>query len=206
MTTAACTPATAEGWRTLHNRHTGERLRIRRVEREGQTWLELDGTLGPHQEGPPLHIHHFETEEGTVRAGRLSASIDGRVVTVDAGGAAVLPAGSAHRWWNAGDETVHFAGVVRPLVDLDVFLESAFDVINRSRKGRPSLFYMAHLAWRHRQTQTTLFAPRWLQRVLVPAVVLIGTALGRYRGSGWPGCPRSARPAAAGATGAAVEA
>jgi hypothetical protein len=34
-----------------------------------------------------------------------------------------------------------------------------------------------------------LFAPRWLQTVLVPAVVLIGTLLGRYRGTSWPGCP-----------------
>jgi quercetin dioxygenase-like cupin family protein len=187
----------SDGWRTLRNRHTGEQLRIRRVQHDGQTCLELDGSLGPHQEGPPLHIHHAESEEGIVNAGRLSAIIDGRVVTVDAGRAAVFPAGSAHRWWNADDETLHFTGLVQPLVDFDVYIESAFDVINRSPAGRPSLFYIAHLAWRHRNTQTVLFAPRWLQRVLLPAIVVIGTALGRYRGTSWPGFPASAPQAAA---------
>jgi hypothetical protein len=48
---------------------------------------------------------------------------------------------------------------------------------------------MAHLAWRHRRTQAVLFAPLWLQRVLLPVVVLLGRILGRYRGTDWPGCP-----------------
>jgi hypothetical protein len=48
---------------------------------------------------------------------------------------------------------------------------------------------MAHLAWRHRKTQAVLFAPLWLQAVVVPAIVFVGTLLGRYRGTDWPGCP-----------------
>ena len=41
-----------------------------------------------------------------------------------------------------------------------------------------------------------LFAPLWLQKVLVPAIVAVGTILGRYRGTDWPGCPdrREAAP------------
>jgi len=62
-------------------------------------------------------------------------------------------------------------------------------VLNAGPPGRPPLFYMAHLSWRHRRTQTVLFAPPWVQAVLVPTVVLIGTILGRYRGTAWPGCP-----------------
>jgi len=34
-----------------------------------------------------------------------------------------------------------------------------------------------------------LFAPRWVQTFLLPVVVLLGTVLGRYRGTEWPGCP-----------------
>lgn len=183
------TPSDWNDWRTLHNRHTGETLRIRRPIQDGQPYLELHGTLGPRQEGPPLHVHHAEAEEGVIHSGQLSATVDGRSMTVRAGETAVLPAGSAHRWWNAGDDELRFSGVVRPLVDLDVFLPAIFDVVNRSPVDRPSLFYLAHLAWRHRSTQTVLFAPRWLQRVLLPVIVLVGTVLGRYRGTGWPGCP-----------------
>src|SRR5215472_3469085 len=65
-------------WRTLTNRHTGERLQIRRVVRDGSMCLELKGTLPPRQDGPPLHIHYYEYEEGTVVAGTLGAEVDGR--------------------------------------------------------------------------------------------------------------------------------
>jgi len=181
--------AHSQGWLTLNNRHTGEQLQLRRVVRDGELCLELRGTLPPRQEGPPLHVHHMECEEGRVVAGTLSAEVDGRRFRVEAGGTALLPIGSAHRWWNDGDEILRFEGVTKPLVDLDVFLKAAFEVLNSGPANRPPLFYMAHLSWRHRKTQTVLFAPTWLQALIVPAVVLVGTILGRYRGTDWPGCP-----------------
>ena len=103
MTTGTALDATeSSNWLTLGNRHTGERLVLRRVVRDGEMCLELRGSLPPRQEGPPLHIHYGEDEEGTVIAGTLSAVVNGRQIHVEAGGTAVLPRGSAHRWWNAG--------------------------------------------------------------------------------------------------------
>jgi len=197
MATAANTDRSeSTGWRVLHNRHTGERLALRRIARSGQLCLELKGALPPRQEGPPLHMHFEENEVGTVVAGTLSAEVDGRVFEVEAGGTAALPKGSAHRWWNAGDTELVFEGVTQPLIDLDVYLQAIFEVLNAGPANRPPLFYMAHLAWRHRHTQAVLFAPPWLQKLLVPAIVFAGTILGRYRGTDWPGCPdrRSAAP------------
>lgn len=136
-----------------------------------------------------MHIHHQEDEEGRVKAGTLSAVIDGRAITVPAGESAVLPRGLAHRWWNAGDDELIFEGVVRPLVDIDQYLQAIFEIVNAGPPGRPSLFYLAHLSLRHRQTQEILVMPRPVQAVLFRAVVLVGTLLGRYRGTDWPGCP-----------------
>ena len=48
---------------------------------------------------------------------------------------------------------------------------------------------MAHVALRHRQTQHVIVMPAPLQAVLFRAVVAIGTVLGKYRGTDWPGCP-----------------
>ncbi len=81
-------------------------------------------------------------------AGRLGAEVDGRRVQVEAGGAVLLPMGSTHRWWNAGDETLVFEDVTRPVDDLDVYLAGAFEVLNSGPANRPPIFYMAHLAWR----------------------------------------------------------
>jgi mannose-6-phosphate isomerase-like protein (cupin superfamily) len=180
---------TRPGWLTLNNRHTGERLHMRRVRRNGVTSLELSGTLPPNHDGPPLHVHFKEDEGGVVVTGTLAAMVDGVEVRVEKGGPVRLPMGSAHRWWNGGADTLQFDGVVTPLVDLDRFLAGIFDVMNAGTEQRPPVFYMTHLVWRYRKTQTVLIAPRWIQAVLFPTVVLVGTLLGRYRGTDWPGCP-----------------
>ena len=179
----------------LHNRHTGERLELRRVVRDGQACLSLQGSLPPHRQGPPRHIHFAELEEGRVVSGTLSAEVDGQVLSIPAGGGATFPAGAAHRWWNDGDETLVAHGVVRPVVDLDVYLSAVFEVLNSGPADRPSLFYLAHVAWRHRGTQCVLFMPRALQTVVLPLIVFAGTLLGRYRGTEWPGAPSRCTPA-----------
>jgi hypothetical protein len=132
----------------LLSRHTGERLALRRVVRDGETCLEIRGTLPPRQQGPPLHVHDFELEEGRV-----------------------------------------IAGYARPVVDLDRYVHGVFDVMNSGGAHRPSLFYTAHVLWRHRQTQAIVLMPKPIQAIVLPLVVLVGTLLGRYHGTNWPGSP-----------------
>jgi hypothetical protein len=62
-------------------------------------------------------------------------------------------------------------------------------VLNAGTRGRPPIFYLAHLALRHRGTQTVVIMPAAIQAVLLRVVVAVGTLLGRYRGTDWPGCP-----------------
>ena len=173
----------------LENRHTGERVELKRVRRDGQTSLYLRGSLPPHRQGPPLHVHDREAEEFHVLAGTLSAEVDGQHVQLGVGETRVFAAGSAHRWWNDADETLIVDGYATPVVDLDRYLCAVFDVVNSGTADRPPLFYMAHLAWRHRRTQALLFMPRPLQMLVLPLIVLVGTVLGRYRGTSWPGSP-----------------
>lgn len=185
MTTSSPSPAPLR----LHNRHTGEILELRRLMRNGELVLELRGTLPPRREGPPLHIHHCEDEEGTVTAGTLSAVLDGRQLQAGPGQSVTLPRGVPHRWWNEGDEALAFEGCTRPLADLDRYLQAMFEVMNAGPPDRPPLFYVAHVALRHRRTQSVLLMPPVVQAVLFRVLVVVGTLLGRYRGTEWPGCP-----------------
>jgi mannose-6-phosphate isomerase-like protein (cupin superfamily) len=173
----------------LENRHTGERLALRRIDSGDTVWLELKGSLPPHCQGPPMHIHFAEDEEVLVVAGTLSASVNGHTVTVRTGETTALPRGFAHRWWNDSDEPLMLEGSAKPVVDLDRHLQAIFEVLNAGPDGRPSLFYMAHAVLRHRHTQAVLVLPRPIQNVVFRVVVAIGTLLGRYRGDDWPGCP-----------------
>jgi mannose-6-phosphate isomerase-like protein (cupin superfamily) len=174
---------------SLENRHTGERLTLRRVKRGNEIWLELRGSLPPHREGPPMHVHFAEDEEGRVTSGSLSAVTDRRRMTLGPGESASIPRGVVHRWWNEGDEPLEFEGYARPVVDLDCYLQAIFEIMNAGPDGRPPLFYIAHAALRHRHTQAVVIMPRPIQAVLFRVIVAIGTVLGRYRGNDWPGCP-----------------
>jgi len=181
--------------RVLVNRHSGERLTLRRVKRDGEIWLEVIGTTPPKQPGPPMHVHLAEIEDVNVGRGILSAIVDGKQITAGAGESAVFPAGVAHRWWNGHDEPLELAGYARPVVDLDVYLQAIFEIINAGPAERPPLFYMAHAVWRHRNTQQLAIGPAWVQSIWFPAIVAMGRVLGKYQGTDWPGCPERCTPA-----------
>ncbi len=176
----------------LENRHTGEWLRLRRIRDAGQVVLEIEGGIPPHGLGPPLHIHVGQREEGAVLSGVLSGRVGGRTVTFVAGDTSVLfPAGVPHRWWNDGSEPLVFKGRAVPAADLDRFLQAVFAISNAGMPGRPSLFHMAHVLHRHRSTQRLARMPRWVQRGVLPVVIVIGRLLGQYPAEGWPGAPKS---------------
>ncbi len=177
---------------TIRNRHNGEILRMSRVrDAQGQVVLNLDGSLPPRADGPALHIHFHQREEGIVKAGTLGAQVGTEKIIVPTGGTAVLPAGVAHKWWNAGEDRLEFSGRAIPAGDLDRYLQAIFAVLNASASGRPSIFYIAHVAWRHRHTMALARPPPAIQRIVSPVILFIGRVLGKYRGSSWPGSPES---------------
>lgn len=181
-----------ENFLKLENRHTGEILRMRRERNaEGQTVLLIDGSLPPHAAGPPLHAHFQILEEGTVKSGTLGAQIGKKQFVAKAGESAAFPAGVVHKWWNAGEDLLELGGRVTPAGDLDRYLQGLFAVLNAGASGRPSLFYLAHVVWRHRDTQAVMAPPLAIQRIVFPMVLLVGHMLGKYRGDSWPGSPAS---------------
>lgn len=180
------------GFLLLENRITGETLNIRRErDADGQVILTIDGSLPPHKDGPPLHVHFHQREEGVVKSGSLGAQIGKEKVVVPTGGSGIFPAGVAHKWWNAGDERLELSGRVVPAGDLDRFLQAIFAVLNASPSGKPSIFYLAHVLWRHRHTHAILAPPPPIQRMVFPLVLFFGHILGKYRGDDWPGSPAS---------------
>lgn len=165
---------------------------MRRVhEPDGQTILVVDGSLPPRASGPPTHVHFHQREEGVVKAGTLGARIGKETIRVEAGGSIVFPAGANHAWWNAGDDLLQLSGQVIPAGDLDHYLQALFAVLNANPSGKPSIFYLAHVLWRHRHTQAVTLPPRPIQRIIFPLILFVGRVLGKYRGDDWPGSPAS---------------
>jgi quercetin dioxygenase-like cupin family protein len=185
-------PGLSERFLTLENHHTGEILRMRRVGGvDGHTVLVLEGSLPPGTSGPPFHVHVDSRETIFVKSGLLGVRIGREKVDVPPGQNAAIPAGIWHTWWNAGNELLETSGRAVPASDLDRFIQGMFAVVNASSSGRPSIFYLAHVLWRHRRTQAVALPPRAVQRIVFPLILLLGTALGKYRGTAWPGSPAS---------------
>lgn len=86
---------------------------------------------------------------------------------------------------------MELSGRAIPALDLDRYLEALFAVLNASESGQPSIFYLAHVLWRHWHTQAVITLPRALQWIVFALVLLVGRILGRYRGADWPGSPES---------------
>jgi len=120
----------------------------------------------------------------------VGARVGNKKIVVRTGESAVFPAGVIHTWWNAGEELLELTGRAIPAVDLDRYLQALFAVVNASASGRPSIFYLAHVLWRHRHTQAVMTPPLAIQRIIFP-LLLVGHILGKYRGTTWPGCPES---------------
>jgi quercetin dioxygenase-like cupin family protein len=176
----------------LENRRTGEILRMRRVrDADGQTFLAIEGSLPPRMSGPPLHVHFLQREEIVVKAGSVGAQIGKEKIVVRAGGNGVFPAGLVHKWWNAGEDILEMSGRAVPALDLDRYLQAVFAVLNADPSGRPSIFYLAHVFWRHRRTQAVKVPPLPVQRIVFPLILALGHILGKYRGDHWPGSPAS---------------
>jgi len=181
-----------ENFLNLKNRHNREILRMRRVrDAEGQIVLEIEGSLPPRASGPPPHVHFHQREEVSVKSGTLGARVGKEKIVVPAGGTSVFPAGVTHRWWNAGEDLLELNGRAIPAVNLDRFLQGLFAVLNASSSGRPSIFYIAHVLWRHRRSQSVMVPPPIVQQIAFPVILLVGRILGKYRGDNWPGSPSS---------------
>jgi mannose-6-phosphate isomerase-like protein (cupin superfamily) len=88
---------------TIDNGH-GERLTFTGVTHtpDGDR-LEAEGLAQPGA-GAPMHVHHLQEEALRVVSGRLGYQVPGEAPRFAGPGELVVwPAGTAHKWWNAGD-------------------------------------------------------------------------------------------------------
>ena len=73
-----------------------------------------DGQSSRQRPIAPLHRHEHEDEAWYVLEGRLGFRSGSDVVEVDAGDAFLVPAGTPHTYWNAGDGVTRYLIVMGP--------------------------------------------------------------------------------------------
>lgn len=160
----------------------GERLTfLRRITTPEGEALEVENTVAPGV-GPLMHVHWHQEEALTVQSGRIAYQRRGEPVRfAEVGETARFLPGEWHRFWNAGTDELRCTGYIRPPDNIEYFLGAIFAAQRKAGTLRPDPFEAAYLITRYRSEFGVDMIPAVVQRVVLPAQVMLGHLLGKYR-------------------------
>jgi quercetin dioxygenase-like cupin family protein len=170
---------------TIENTATGERLTFlaTAADTDGEA-VVVETVVQPGGAVAAAHVHPAQTERFAIAEGTLGLKVDGKKLTLGPGEIAVVEAGSAHKFWNAGDEPVRFVCEIRPALQFESLVETMFALAadgKTNRKGMPmNPFRLAVIAKAHFDTVRLPFPPAWMQTTVLTVGAPLGRALG-YR-------------------------
>jgi quercetin dioxygenase-like cupin family protein len=168
----------------LENPVTGEVLVFHRTSEDtnGESVL-VETIVRPDGFVAAAHVHPQQTERFEVLAGVLGLRVGEKEILAEPGDVAVVPAGTPHRFWNAGEGEARFLCEVRPALQFESLIETMFTLAaegKTNRKGMPNPFRLAVIARAHFDTVRLPFPPAALQRAALALAAPLGKALG-YR-------------------------
>ena len=163
---------------TIYNPVTGERIVFRKTSRDtGGQAVVIETFLQPDAFVAAAHVHPSQEERFEVLRGVVGFKIGGEKIVAGPGRRITVPAGTPHKFWNAGDDEAQFVCEIRPALQFESLLETMFALAadgKTNRKGMPNLLRLAVIAHAHFDTVRLPFPPAILQR--------IGLALGAPAG------------------------
>jgi mannose-6-phosphate isomerase-like protein (cupin superfamily) len=166
----------------LENPVTGEVLVFRRTSEEtAGEFVLVETIVRPHGFVAAAHVHPHQTERFEVLAGRIGLRIGDRTLTAGPDDVAVVPPGTPHRFWNAGEEEARFLCEIRPALQFESLIETMFTLAAEGKtnaKGMPNPLRLAVIAQEHFDTVRLPFPPAVLQR----AGLAVGAPAGRLLG------------------------
>jgi quercetin dioxygenase-like cupin family protein len=170
----------------IENPVTGERVVVRvGTEDSGGDLLAVDGHIKPGGAVTGEHVHPAIDEDFTVLRGQVGFRIDGRESIAEPGKRLHVPAGTAHDWWNAGEEDAHVRVEIRPGARFEEMALNLFGLAQDGKtnsRGMPNLLQAAIFAREFSDVLYFTKPPLWVQRLLFGALAGVARVLG-YRGS-----------------------
>lgn len=135
----------------------------------------------PGRPAPPEHSHPRQDERFTVEHGLLGYVRGSRRLTASPGEVVVVPAGTNHTFWNAGDAELSVVTEVRPALRFESFVETIHVLIRdghlQAGGKRPNPLLLAVVAQEFRNEWRLTNLPG-AARSLLPALAFLGRRLG----------------------------
>ena len=167
---------------TIENPVTGERIVFRKTSREtnGEA-VVIETFVQPNGFVAAAHVHPSQEERFEILRGSVGFRLGRKKLVAGPGQRVTVPAGTPHRFWNAGDDVAQFVCEVRPALQFESLLETMFALAaegKTNRKGMPNMLRLAVIANAHFDTVRLPFPPALLQRV----GLALGAPVGRIAG------------------------
>ena len=179
---ALTNPVTGETlvFRTTSADTNGERVVV-------ETFVEPNGAVAA------AHMHPAQEELFEVLGGELEFRVGTQTIVAKPGDRVLVPAETAHRFRNIGDETAHFVCEVSPALGFEQLIETMFSLAadgKVNRKGMPNPLRLAVIARHHFEDVRLPFPPVWMQRLGLAMGAPIGRLLG-FRATYEPAAPEA---------------
>ncbi len=166
----------------IDNPVSGERIVFNRTaaDTDGE-YLEIELHLAPDGQVPGMHVHPEQEERFEVLEGRMRFRMGLRTIDAGPGDEVTVPAGKAHKFTNAGDETAVARVTVTPALEMERLFETAAELAEDGRvlkSGLPKPLDLALFGREFRREVRGPFSPGWVQRASLAPLA----ALARMRG------------------------
>src|SRR6188508_2576764 len=167
---------------SIVNPVTGERLVFRKTSREtGGQAVVIETFVQPNGFVAAAHVHPSQEERFEVLRGSVGFKIGRKKLVAGPGQRITVPAGTSHKFWNAGDDEAHFVCEVRPALQFESLIETMFGLATdgkTNRKGMPNPLRLAVIANAHFDTVRLPFPPAWMQKTALALGAPVGRSLG----------------------------
>ena len=167
---------------SIENPVTGERIVFRQTSREtGGEAVVIETYVKPNGFVAAAHVHASQEERFQVLRGSVGFKVGGKKLVAGPGQRLTVPAGTPHKFWNAGEETAHFVCEIRPALQFESLIETMFSLAadgKTNRKGMPNPLRLAVIARAHFDTVQLPVPPAILQRLALGLASPLGRALG----------------------------
>ncbi|MEZ4866008.1 MAG: cupin domain-containing protein [Caldilineaceae bacterium] len=162
---------------------TGEKIIFRKTARDTNgELLQADLYMQPGAFVAAEHIHPLQEERFEVITGTLRGRVAGEELSTGPGEKIVVPKGTPHVWWNAGNDELQVCVEVRPALKLESFFETFFGLAQAGKvnpkTGLPNPFQLALIMRTYRNELVLAQLPRGMQTLLFGTLAPIGKLLG----------------------------
>jgi mannose-6-phosphate isomerase-like protein (cupin superfamily) len=166
---------------TIDNPITGERIVFHRTASETNgAEVVIETIVQPGGFVAAAHVHPEQEERFRVLQGRVAFRAGREQLELGPGERLIVPAGTAHRFWNAGEGEARFLCEVRPALKFEQLLATMFALAadgKTNRKGMPNPLRLAVIARAHFDTVQLPAAP-----TIQALALAVAAPLGRLAG------------------------